>query len=135
MWTREELDKLFAWVDSSRPDMLQWQRELTAIPAVGPKGGGPGEAEKAAFVLKKLNEWSFSGIEEIRAPADDVPSGYRPSIVARVPGKSSQRTVWVMTHLDIVPPGARELWDTDPYEVVERMASSSAGASRTTSRA
>ena len=120
MWTRDELDKLFAWVDSSRPDMLQWQRELTAIPAVGPKGGGPGEAEKAAFVLKKLNEWSFSGIEEIRAPADDVPSGYRPSIVARVPGKSSQRTVWVMTHLDIVPPGARELWDTDPYEVVEK---------------
>ncbi len=100
--------------------MIELQKKLTAIPAIGPKGGGPGEAEKAAFVLGRLKEWGFSDVEEVRAPADDVPSGYRPSVIARVPGRSSERTVWVMTHLDIVPPGARDLWDTDPYEVVEK---------------
>lgn len=120
MWTKEESDKLFAWVDSSKPQMIELQKKLTAIPAIGPKGGGPGEAEKAAFILGQLKEWGFSGVEEVRAPADDVPSGYRPSVIARVPGRSSERSLWVMTHLDIVPPGARDLWDTDPYEVVEK---------------
>jgi succinyl-diaminopimelate desuccinylase len=120
MWSKEESEKIFAWIDSSKPEMIELQKKLTAIPALGPINGGPGEAEKAAFLLEKLRERGFSNVEEIRAPADDVPCGYRPSIVARVPGRSSQRTVWVMTHLDIVPPGASELWETEPYEVVEK---------------
>jgi succinyl-diaminopimelate desuccinylase len=120
MWTDDEFSRISDWIESSRPGMIELQRQLVAIPAIGPKSSGPGEAEKAAFLKGKLEEWGFSDVEEIRAPADDVPSGYRPSLVARVPGKSSERTVWVMTHLDIVPPGARELWETEPYEVVEK---------------
>ncbi|MHC4606414.1 MAG: M20 family metallo-hydrolase [Planctomycetota bacterium] len=120
MWNKDEREKIFKWIDGARPQMVELQKQLSAIPAIGPKGGGEGEAKKAAFIAGKLKEWGFSDVEEIRAPADDVPSGYRPSVVARVPGKSSERTVWVMSHLDIVPPGARELWKTDPYEVVEK---------------
>jgi succinyl-diaminopimelate desuccinylase len=120
MWSKEEFEKISSWIESSRSQMIEVQRELTAIPAIGPRGGGEGEAVKAAFILGKLKEWGFSGVEEVKAPADDVPSGYRPSVIARVPGRSSERTIWVMTHLDIVPPGARDLWDSDPYEVIEK---------------
>ncbi len=120
MWTKEELDKIFQWLDSSRPQMIEMQKQLTAIPALSPKSGGEGEAEKAGFVMEKLKEWHFSDIELHKAPADDAPSGYRPSLVARVPGRSSERTVWAMTHLDVVPPGSRDLWETDPYKVVEK---------------
>jgi succinyl-diaminopimelate desuccinylase len=119
MWTNQEYEKLADWIEKSRPQMVELQTQLTAIPAIGPKGGGEGEAKKAEFIMGRLKEWGFSDIEEIRAPADDVPSGYRPSVIARVPGHSSERTIWVMTHLDIVPPGARDLWETDPYTVVE----------------
>ncbi len=32
-------------------------------------------------------------------------AGYRPNILAYYRGKSSARTVWIMTHMDVVPPG------------------------------
>lgn len=118
MWSDEERGKIFAWIESSEPQMIELQEKLTAISAIGPKSGGPGEAQKAAFVVGRLKEWGFADIEEVKAPAEDVPCGYRPSVIARMPGRSSQRTIWVMTHLDIVPPGAGELWKTDPYKVV-----------------
>ncbi|RLD33467.1 MAG: diaminopimelate aminotransferase [Bacteroidetes bacterium] len=35
-------------------------------------------------------------------------------------GKSSDKTIWIMSHMDIVPPGDSALWDSDPYTVVEK---------------
>jgi len=60
----------------------------------------------------------FGLIEEYRAPDKDTPCGYRPSLVTRIKGKDHSKTIWVISHLDIVPPGARNLWTTDPYKAV-----------------
>jgi succinyl-diaminopimelate desuccinylase len=45
----------------------------------------------------------------------DAPSGYRPNILATFRGKSSAKTIWVMTHMDVVPPGELSLWRGDPF--------------------
>jgi succinyl-diaminopimelate desuccinylase len=54
-------------------------------------------------------------IEVIKAPDLDAPSGYRPNILAYDRGKSSAKTIWIMSHMDVVPPGELSLWSGDPF--------------------
>ena len=102
-------------IDSYREAMIQMQIGLTAIPALAPENGGDGEYEKARHLLANLSDLGFKDIQEISAPDSRVSSGVRPNILARVPGKKDTRTVWILTHLDIVPPGEMKFWDSDPY--------------------
>ena len=88
---------------------------LTAIPALAPENGGDGEYEKARYLLANLRELGFTDIWEINAPDSRVSSKVRPNIIASVPGRKDNRTVWILTHLDIVPPGEMKFWDSDPY--------------------
>jgi succinyl-diaminopimelate desuccinylase len=103
-------------IDSYREAMIQMQIGLTAIPALSPDNGGDGEYEKARFLLSNLRDFGFTGILEINAPDGRVSSGVRPNIIATIPGKKKMRTVWILTHLDIVPPGEMKFWDRDPYQ-------------------
>lgn len=99
-----------------RDAMVDLQLKLCAIPAVAPSSGGEGEARKAEFLKGYLQENGFSDITVVKAPDLDTPDGYRPNIIARVKGRSSDRTVWVMTHLDVVPPGEISLWKGHPFQ-------------------
>ncbi len=102
-------------IDSFRDDMIKLQIDLTAIPALSPENGGDGEYDKARFLMSYLREKGFEDVTEIDAPDDRVASGVRPTIVAKIPGKNPDNTVWILTHTDIVPPGELKLWDEDPY--------------------
>ena len=57
-------------------------------------------------------------VREMNAPAADVPCGYRPNLAAVLPGKDTSRTFWIISHIDVVPPGDASLWDEDPYTLV-----------------
>ena len=103
-------------IDSYREAMIQMQIGLTAIPALSPDNGGDGEYEKAQYLLSNLRHLGFTGIREINAPDSRVSSGIRPNIIVTLPGGKSGRTVWILTHLDIVPPGEMKFWDRDPYQ-------------------
>lgn len=100
-------------IDGYRQDMIDLQRELVARVAVGPDQGGPGEGEKAAFLENLLKSWGLR-VDNYPAPDDRVAGGARPNLVAWLPGESPQK-VWVLSHLDVVPPGDEKLWDSDPY--------------------
>ena len=56
----------------------------------------------------------------IRAPDKAAPCGYRPNLIARLKGRNHSRTIWIISHLDVVPPGPLNLWETDPYKVVQK---------------
>lgn len=90
---------------------------LIRIPALGPKNGGEGELKKAAWLKAYCERHGFR-VDQYDAPDGTVPSGVRPSLVVRVKGRSSQRTLWVMSHLDVVPPGAEQDWKTPPFQPV-----------------
>lgn len=108
-------EKISQRIDSYRDDMINLQVKLASIPAIAPTSGGEGEAKKAEFLVKFLEENRFVDIEVIKAPDLDAPSGYRPNILAYSRGKSSAKTIWIMSHTDVVPPGELSLWRGDPF--------------------
>jgi succinyl-diaminopimelate desuccinylase len=120
MWRDDELKKLFKRIDSLRREMINAQIGLTAIPALSPINKGEGEVRKAEYVKKIIKPIGFDEIKEFRAPDKGVPCGYRPNLVAKLKGRDHRRTIWIMSHLDVVPPGTRSLWKSDPYKVVEK---------------
>lgn len=105
---------LYSWCDRQADTVIRWQRELTARPALGPDNQGEGEKEKADWLLKELRNMGFTDTGEYPCPDDRVPCGHRPNIFARIPGKN-RKTVWIISHLDVVPPGDETLWHTPPY--------------------
>ncbi|MFZ2089636.1 MAG: M20/M25/M40 family metallo-hydrolase, partial [Desulfobaccales bacterium] len=96
-----------------REEMVNLQRELVCRVAVGPDQGGPGEGEKAAFLTDLLTSWGLK-VDNYPAPDPRVAGGERPNLVAWLPGQRPEK-VWVLSHLDVVPPGDLNLWDSDPY--------------------
>jgi len=103
-------------IDSYRDEMINLQVKLASLPAIAPASGGEGEVKKAEFLVKFLRENGFQDIEVIKAPDLDAPSGYRPNILAYFRGKSSAKTIWVMAHTDVVPPGELSLWSGNPFK-------------------
>jgi succinyl-diaminopimelate desuccinylase len=109
-------DKLERRIEQYRDAMVDLQMRLCAIPAIAPSSGGEGEAKKAEFLVDWLKANGFVDIALVKAPDLDAPAGYRPNILAYYRGKSQARTIWIMTHMDVVPPGEMSLWRGDPYK-------------------
>jgi len=103
-------------IEQFRDEMVDLQVRLCALPAVAPSSGGEGEARKAEFLRSFLEDNGFEGPTLVKAPDMDAPAGYRPNLLAVYKGRSSARTVWVMTHLDVVPPGELAVWRGDPFK-------------------
>lgn len=103
-------------LESGRDAVIRWQREMTARPALGPENGGVGEKDKAAWLEDELKRLAFESVRRHDSPDDRVPCGFRPNISARIPGKT-EKTLWTIAHMDVVPPGEERLWDAPPYEL------------------
>jgi len=119
VWQDRTWLRITEGITALRPEMVRMQTELTARPALGPTNGGSGEVEKCAYLKTRLEVLGLQ-VTEHHAPDDRVPCGYRPSLIGLLPGRERNRTIWIMTHVDIVPPGPRELWSSDPYRVIEQ---------------
>ena len=112
-----ELEKIFQNIDGYRDEVIRMQTELTSKVALSPKSEGTGEHEKAAYLREKLEAFGPDLFQEIKAPDPLARDGYRPSLVAKWKGVEKGPTVWVLSHMDVVPPGDLSLWEGDPYKV------------------
>lgn len=110
-----DFKKITNRIDSYRDEMIDMQISLCSLPAISPQNGGQGEAKKAEFLLDFLKTIGLVNIEVIKAPDLEAPTGYRPNILAFYQGQSSSKTIWVMTHMDVVPPGELAQWRGDPF--------------------
>lgn len=100
-------------LEKKRNEMVQLLSKLIEIKAISPDFGGEGEEEKADFLMDYLED--FDVVERFDAVDERV--GKRPNIVAKIKGVLD-RTIWIVTHLDVVPAGDERLWRTKPFEAV-----------------
>ena len=111
------IENFKATLENDRPLMIELERVLSSIPAIAPESGGDGESKKCAALEKWLTEAGFSANQftHYDAPDKRVTSGKRPNLILTIPGKSDDYSIWVMAHLDVVPPGDLKLWKSDPF--------------------
>ena len=111
------IESIINRIDHYRDDMIEMQRQLCALPALAPENQGDGEKEKADLVMGWLERLPCSRLELIKAPDDRVSCGYRPNLIAVLEGENPSRTLWLMSHLDVVPPGDLSNWSGDPWSL------------------
>ncbi len=111
------MQTLFQQVEKLKPEMVNILMQLIRIPAIGPESGGEGEEKKAQALMQILSDVGFDKIDRYDAADPRVPSGIRPNIVAYLNGETNAPRLWIVTHLDVVPPGDEALWTiTKPFE-------------------
>jgi len=110
-------DRIARRIEAYEKEMIDLQIDLAAIPAISPENGGDGEMKKAIFLWGVLARLGMTDVEIIDAPDKRVSSGRRPNIIVRYPGAAASSTekTWIISHMDIVPPGELGLWNQDPY--------------------
>ncbi|MCX6651682.1 MAG: M20 family metallo-hydrolase [Methanomassiliicoccales archaeon] len=108
------LEQLLSNVGSHREEMVGALSDMIRIPAIGPENGGSGELERARFLRDILEHSKFDDVEMYDALDERVRLRLRPNIVARRRGKTDQ-TIWIVAHMDTVPPGDLNVWNTPPF--------------------
>ncbi len=71
--------------------------------------------KRVEFLQGVIGGWGFDQIERVDAKDERVPSGIRPNLVATIKGETD-RTFWILSHTDVVPPGDPSGWRTPPFE-------------------
>lgn len=112
----EQKQKILAALSGGAERVFELQSRLTSLRGLGPANGGRGEQEKADFLEVWLRSFGIDDIEHVDAPDSRVPSGKRPNLIVKVPGRS-EKTLWILGHMDVVPAGEDSLWRTDPWTV------------------
>jgi len=106
-------------IDKQKDEMVKALIELIRIPAIAPENGGAGETKKAEKLMQLLESMNFDKIEHFDVEDNRVPSKKRPNIVAYSYGENRSERLWIITHLDVVPPGEDSLWTiAKPFEPI-----------------
>ncbi|MDR3337318.1 MAG: M20 family metallo-hydrolase [Treponema sp.] len=113
-------EKIFSCIDANEALAIELETGLSARPAISPDSGGEGELDKCVFLEEWLKAHGIGQLERHDAPDARAKGGVRPNLVATIPGKSDGKRLWIMSHLDVVPPGEISLWESDPYRVIKK---------------
>ena len=114
-------DAVFAFIDAAEAIARELETALTALPAISPDSEGEGELDKCIFLEDWLRAQGITQLERYDAPDARAKGEVRPNLVATIPGKRDgpeESRLWVMSHLDVVPPGDMSLWESDPFALV-----------------
>jgi len=114
-------DKLFRWLENSAELAIELETELTKRPAVSPDSGGEGELDKCEFLEKWLRSHGIIKLERYDAFDSRAKGEVRPNLIATIDGSGDEKDgrLWIMSHMDVVPPGEEKLWNNDPWTVVK----------------
>lgn len=105
-------------VQALMPALIADLKELIAIPSVSATGYPPAthaELRRAQeMVTRLLLEAGCQTVETIELPDT------APVVVAEIPAPPGAPTVLMYSHYDVVPAGDESLWNTPPFEPIER---------------
>jgi len=114
-------DKLFNWLEKSSDIIVELETELTKRQAVSPESGGKGELDKCLFLEDWLRSHNITQLERYDAPDPRAKGSVRPNLIATINGSGSEEgRFWIMSHIDVVPPGEEKLWNSDPWTVIRK---------------
>jgi succinyl-diaminopimelate desuccinylase len=104
-------EKIVAWAESHRDEMLEDLKTLCRIPSVAgkPQEGapyGPGPAQALAAAMEMCRGYGF------------LVTNYDERVMTADLGQAQGRALDILAHLDVVGPG--DGWDSDPFEPVVR---------------
>lgn len=102
------------WIESKKAEIVEFMVKMCSIPAVNPSFGGAGEYEKAVWIKNFLENQGLP-VSVIKIEDSRVKEGERLNLIARIPGKQSSKTLWIIGHLDTVGAGDLSQWETDPF--------------------
>jgi len=113
-------EKLFSWLEKSNDLAIELETGLTKYPAISPESGGEGELDKCVFLEGWLHSHGITQLTRYDAPDPRAKGNTRPNLIATINGtlNENEGCLWIMSHLDVVPPGEEKLWDSDPWKVV-----------------
>jgi succinyl-diaminopimelate desuccinylase len=114
------LDLALKHIAAAVPVLVELETKLCTYPALSPESGGEGEWDKCEFLQAWLAAKGISRLERHDAPDARAKHGLRPNLVATIPGASDSKRLWIMSHLDVVPPGDPAMWKSDPWVVEQR---------------
>jgi succinyl-diaminopimelate desuccinylase len=122
-------NKLFSYIENAEALAVKLETELCKYPAIAPESGGQGELDKALWLEDWLTNRGFS-FNRIDIKDERAKEGIRPNLVVDVNaacnsetafhGPADSGTLWIMSHLDVVPPGEMSLWESDPWNVIRK---------------
>jgi succinyl-diaminopimelate desuccinylase len=112
-------EKVFTWIDNAVSLAVELETELTKFPAMSPDSGGEGELDKCVFLEGWLKAQGITQLERYDCPDERAKGGVRPNVIATIDGTETDKNLWIISHLDVVPPGEISLWKTDPWTAVE----------------
>lgn len=95
-------------------DVIELAKRLIPIRSISPESGGEGEKARADEICKILTEFGYPNY--VRYDYKDNTGTVRSSVLLTIPGKT-QRTLWILSHIDTVPPGSDDLWSKPPFQV------------------
>lgn len=109
------------WTKQNFPQAVETLGELVKIPGIAWPAFDQGELERSAEAvadeLKGLNFFDFVDIRRSKKPSGDNGA---PAVLARRQGAADAPHVLLYAHHDVQPPGDRELWQSEPFEVTQR---------------
>ena len=112
-------EKIFEFIDNSEAMAIELHTELCKYPAISPRSGGEGELDKCEFLQAWLKAQGFPQLERFDAPDASAKGGVRPNLIATIPGVDpNSPRLWIMSHIDVVPPGEASLWNSDPWKAI-----------------
>jgi succinyl-diaminopimelate desuccinylase len=121
------------YIDGLAELAVKLETELCKIPAISPDSGGTGELDKCLFLESWLKQQGITQLERFDAPDSRAKGGIRPNLIATIPGSADPKEgrFWIMSHIDVVPPGEASLWKSDPWTLLRTEGSNSSGERET----
>jgi succinyl-diaminopimelate desuccinylase len=117
------MNQIFSWIDNATALAVELETELTKRPAIAPDSGGEGELDKCVFLEGWLKDHGITALERYDAPDSRAKGGVRPNLIATIgsgeENDDNPNRLWIISHLDVVPPGELTLWKHDPWTAVE----------------
>ncbi len=113
-------DEVLKYVDSEKESLkkqiIEISEFLVSIKAMSPDNGGVGEIDKMEAIKKYISQ--YKGVMK-EYPIEDkrIKEGYRPNMSYVLEGVDKSKTIWLVSHIDVVPEGDIHLWKTEPFKL------------------